>query len=90
MSITSNNTRLVAGFRKMPTIHQKNEEDTRDRTVIYTDRHRKRQRAKQRGSRSCARRRRRRICRYCTFFLFWANFWAVCQAWNKADRRIMG
>lgn len=28
--------------------------------------------------------------RYCTFFLFWANFWAVCQAWNKAERRVEG
>lgn len=40
-------------------------------------------------SRRCAQR-TRQVCRYCTFFLFWTNFWAVCQAWNKADSRVMG
>lgn len=33
---------------------------------------------------------KKKKCRYCTFFLLWANFWAICQTWNKADRRVMG
>lgn len=49
--------------------------------VMVACRHRQ---AKQRERRSWA-----GIRRYCTF-LVWATFWAVCQAWNKADRRIMG